>query len=870
MKLRGLTLENVRKFAGQRAEIEGIGDGISVISEANEFGKSTFFDALHALMFTKYSATSKDVKSLRPPSGGAVRVSARIETEAGLFTLEKSFLAKQRATVRDAGGGVIAQDDEAERWAAQLMGNGAAGPAGLLWVRQGLTGLETPLKRENEQLLEVRKDLLSSVAGEIDMVTGGRRMDRVIRAARDTVGRLATPTGRALAKGPWAEAMDEAERQGALRDRLAMQVAGLRSALDRREAIARQLRDLDDPEAQAARLSALNSARAAHKSALAHADLVSAAQKDAQLARLKLDAAQADLDTLLARQAQTEAARKAQRAAEQALTEAQTRSSNAEAARVAAAAQADHARRTARVARSAHIRAGQAALREELTAKLETARLRVEKADSQRKAAEEARAALAPLKVTPSILKRIERAERGLAEARSAEGVVCLTLEYKGDARVRRPDGEPLLAGGHPVTELQQFDLVGIGRMTIDPGSKISADALDKAQARLEQALAASGMSDPDAARRAAQAYEAGQRRVELAQGSLDALAPDGLDPLRAEVTRIEDQLSRLAPAQDDATAPVAEDLAPAERAEEAANRALREAEEIAVAARVASERARAVFEEAERSLKSASAALGPVDVLPQARAKASSALARADALVTEADARVAGLTAQAPDLATVNAELARAEGAIRSVAEQTARLQEERSELNGRIRSEAEEGLEEKFAEARDRHIAAADRAARFAHEVASLRCLLDTLENTRSAAQDAYFGPVQAELQPLLAILQEDAALSFDPTTLLPAQMERAGTAEDVIQLSGGTQEQIAVLTRLAFARLFARQGTPVPVILDDALVYSDDNRIERMFTALHRVAQGQQVIVFTCRQRAFAGLGGDRPRLQITSID
>ena len=45
-------------------------------------------------------------------------------------------------------------------------------------------------------------------------------------------------------------------------------------------------------------------------------------------------------------------------------------------------------------------------------------------------------------------------------------------------------------------------------------------------------------------------------------------------------------------------------------------------------------------------------------------------------------------------------------------------------------------------------------------------------------------------------------------------------------------------------------AKDGQPAPVILDDALVYSDDDRIERMFDALHRQASGQQIIVFSCR--------------------
>jgi len=115
-------------------------------------------------------------------------------------------------------------------------------------------------------------------------------------------------------------------------------------------------------------------------------------------------------------------------------------------------------------------------------------------------------------------------------------------------------------------------------------------------------------------------------------------------------------------------------------------------------------------------------------------------------------------------------------------------------------------------------------------------------------------------AELKPLLSLLLEEASITFDETTLLPLSLERAGQDETIDVLSGGMREQLSVLTRLAFARLLARDGRPVPVILDDALVYSDDDRIERMFDALHRQAKDLQIVVFTCRQRAFERLGGD----------
>ena len=58
-------------------------------------------------------------------------------------------------------------------------------------------------------------------------------------------------------------------------------------------------------------------------------------------------------------------------------------------------------------------------------------------------------------------------------------------------------------------------------------------------------------------------------------------------------------------------------------------------------------------------------------------------------------------------------------------------------------------------------------------------------------------------------------------------------------------------------------------MPIILDDALVYSDDSRIIGMFTALTRISQDQQILVFSCRQLAFQDLGGVRPALELRDL-
>ena len=74
--------------------------------------------------------------------------------------------------------------------------------------------------------------------------------------------------------------------------------------------------------------------------------------------------------------------------------------------------------------------------------------------------------------------------------------------------------------------------------------------------------------------------------------------------------------------------------------------------------------------------------------------------------------------------------------------------------------------------------------------------------------------------------------------------------------------------MLVRLGFARLLSDRGRPLPLILDDALVYSDDERIERVFHALNEAACHHQVIALSCRVRSFHSLGGQQLRIEPTS--
>lgn len=209
---------------------------------------------------------------------------------------------------------------------------------------------------------------------------------------------------------------------------------------------------------------------------------------------------------------------------------------------------------------------------------------------------------------------------------------------------------------------------------------------------------------------------------------------------------------------------------------------------------------------------------------------------------------------------------LTRAKGAVDQAARDLAMARENLASLNATIAALAEEGIEERLSALADARVESEARATRYEAEARALTRLRRALDEARTLAREAYFGPVLRELQPLLSILYPGAQLSIDDTSLLPAILTRNGQAESLDILSGGTREQVAILTRLAFARLFAASGRPISVILDDAIVHSDDDRIEAMFDALHRSAREQQILVLTCRQRAFAALGGTRAEVTV----
>ncbi|MFG6592204.1 chromosome segregation protein SMC [Sulfitobacter sp. 1A12157] len=862
MKIRAITLNNVRRFTDP-AQVTGIGDGINVLSEPNEHGKSTLFDAIQALFFKPFGSRDKEVSALRPHAGGAPEVTIEVETEAGHFVLHKRWFQKPLATVQ-RDGKLIAQADEAEAWIAQLLGGDAGGPSGLIWVRQGMTALTGGTTKEEKLALEARRDLMTSVGAEVEAMTGGRRMDKALAQCREELAQYATSTGRPRTGGPWKEAQDQVETLTATRDQLAATARELQDALAERQRARRALAELEAPEVVAERREKLEAARAAHAAATRHAEEMEALDRAVELARLNAESATSRLDSYRAGEAEQKAARRAEAAARQAAEAARAALSDRRATLEAAEAAADAARTALKKAEDDHRHALRARAARDGADRRHALEARIKEAEDARRRMETASAAAKSGPDAPA-LQRLERLSAELSASRAARDAAApqVTVRYAPNqsGAIHGDDGP--LADGTPLPLPRRtiLKIDGIGELEVEPGAGGGEDgSVDAAAARLQTALDEIGAADLMQARAAGAARVEAAARQGEAKAVLASLAPDGIDALHQALAAI--------PAPEEVSG--APDLAQAEDAlqtAQAAHERCRIARETAAEA-LADAKADAAGKEAQ--LASLTDRLQRAEARQAKLGDATEENLAAQTVTTAAALEAARLAyaekaKDAPDAASLQAALTRAESVETQAREEIARLHPLLARLSERITRASGDAVEERLAETEDQLQAAEAALARIAHEVAVLTRLQEALQQARNEARERYFTPIVKELKPLLQLLWPDAELTWGEESLLPHALIREGREEPIEVLSGGTQEQVALLVRLAFARMLARAGRIAPVILDDALVFTDDDRIERMFDALHRQAGDMQIIVLTCRQRAFRALGGQALRLQ-----
>ena len=475
VKLRALRMANVRRFGSEGVVIEGIADGLNVFAAPNEAGKSTLFDALHALLFVKYTSKARPVSSLKPYAGGWPRIAADVEFDGASYRVEKQFLGGPFARVVDLGTGQeIARADEAQEWIDRMIGadGETGGPTGLLWVRQGESS-------NLDQGTNVRAEALENVIeGEVTTLTGGERARRVMERCTGDLDGMVTRTDKPKVNGAYDQSVREVERLTGKQTELQAQLDKARDALEERHAKQLLLDELTDPDREKEEDERLSGARSAKEAAERHQENIARAETQLDLARLATATAEGTRDTF------AENCREARKCREQLDELKALLPKRSEAAQAAgeehdqlreAAKEAGEARQAAKEllgtarsvedARRAKQRHGE--LSEHLT-----------KAEEAERDARGKRASAEALGVEQGDIRELDRLSRNVEKAEIALHAVStwLQMSYEPGCSMRARIGTQVLDEGLEVRLDQPAAVAidGVGSLSVTPGSSDS------------------------------------------------------------------------------------------------------------------------------------------------------------------------------------------------------------------------------------------------------------------------------------------------------------------------------------------------------------------------------------------------------------
>lgn len=862
MRIHDLVIDNFRAI--EHLELHDLPDtGVIVIHGDNEAGKSTILDAIDTVLRERHSAGGKKIKVFAPVGRDASpEVTLTATVGETTFTIRKRWLKGKLAelqihspvhknfTGRQA-------DDELARLIAEQMD---ANLASTLFLRQGelepgiaaagIPSISQALEAESggdhcgeedtalTQAIEAEYSRYwtassppkpkASVTAKADAVDAARAALRTAQTEVDSLSAFVDEVARREAEIRAADAeLPEATEELTQREAEYDQASKLREktqtaadGLARRTAAReRAERDVNERATLAARVAALQGQEQELREQLAPAQQARDAESE-KIAELT-----------------------------EALHSAKARVSTAR----AALRQAEHARDSARASRRLT----------EVTDQLHRIR------EASEAYATLLQSAPSP-EVTDADVRALEEADSELTLQRRLRDAASAKLEITADGATIQVDGESLAVDGTETVAVFEGTQLTLGEFGVvfraAQGARDSGRAVEDAEASLARALEKTGCDTLEHARAARDACKAHEAELKAArQRRDDALAGTGADELEAERDRLTAQVEELAASLDGDVA--AQDEQDAELAVKQAQLALEEAERDVDAAdaalkpyadKTAASELTVLHTKLEAKESEASHAATELEKAEQTVSTETLARSVEAALEEEREAKQEHATLAA-ELADADPELAQqmldgAKTRLRNLEKRKAEAHNRVTELTGRIEIAA--GAAEKADRAAAELDAAETELARTTRRAEAARLLRDTMHAHRDAARARYSAPFNDAIRARARVLfgpSVDFNLADDLTV---SERTVDGVSVPLEQLSGGTKEQLAILTRFAIADVVTASGAtaPVPVVVDDALGATDPERLARMNSLFTQVGKSAQVIVLTCFPQRF----------------
>ncbi len=506
---------------------------------------------------------------------------------------------------------------------------------------------------------------------------------------------------------------------------------------------------------------------------------------------------------------------------------------------------------------------------------------RKERIDHARSDAARAQEMLARNKVSDGALKKIQNAEKDFlsASARLETGAPSVFLSGLGECLLSI-DGSELRLGKGEVRTISVADkstLTIPGTLCVEITAGSSMEGLSKkfedARWALDGACKAAGVDSPDEAKSAFDERREALRQIEnkgqVEKENLRDLSYEELDRKLLGLSQsVPDYLDRRIPEP-----PVCPDFESAKKERIGAEAALKEASREWEAARKSLETVRSIREDLNvkhqetrvqydliiKDLKYAREALEKArgaasdDALDTNLADSIRAVAAEEAGVAFAQT---SLSARNPERVKALAETAK--DSLQTTQRRRVSAHTELTQVQTRLKIHGEEGLHEKLhmAEIHLERLEQENRA--LFRRAAAARCLLESMREERDKARRAYVAPIKEKIEKLSRLVFDGSFEVDISDDLQIISRTTNGVTVPFESLSGGAMEQLSLIFRLACSMIVANDGDGTPVILDDALGYTDAGRLRLMGAVLARAARECQIVILTCVPDRYCNVG------------
>lgn len=874
MRFQRLELNNFRQFDSPLV-IDAFDPAFNLICGDNEEGKSTLLLAIQAALFERYDRGAGE--RLRPYNAA---VSPEIKLDFSLagcdYQLHKIFSKRNDKTaLLSSSRGERWEGPQAEEHLQQLLGfslpaRGESkaelqGVSGLLWVSQ--TKAFEPIN----QTPETRSRLQATLDQEIDQLLGGETGQQLYLSISQQLEQYLGRSGKPI--GEFKKLIDQ---ESALDQKLAT----INGQLAEYDGMIDQLQRLQERQADYQSQQTLEKTEQQLIQARTATEQIETMRKRLEASSTALDLAQARLripeSQWLARQNRQQEI--ADRSEEISLLEQQLQQLEQQYT-------PDSERFTALESELTGLSLRQDELRKQIEKQhsaISTWRLQqhYQVLSGNRKHAQtalsrcdEIRQHLNAHTIDQSQIDRLRQLQSQISRIEQAIELAGTLIQYQiNPGSVIQINQQPLDGSGElSVTRETEIGLPEIGTLTIRPrGTDLESLSTELAQHQTEQQtlLAALGVTSWEQAQTAWQSQQNLQLELKGQQATLATLIPEGSERLDAEIQRLERQLAGTEiPAQEPSDKKVVdlnrelEEITALHRTRTQEMQRLNQADELRKSD-ILAHKARVTAGRENLTVLENRLASERQDASDQTLGNAlSEARAAVEHHRLEQEQAATRLNAAKPE--DIELQRDRAEINYNSLLQDLDQLSGNIAALRNQLAGMGHSGL----AEQKDELAAKLEQLrailAQESRQAEALKLLHSVLEESLKSAKSLMAEPVIRKMQPYLDILIPGSHPLIDDDMGLQG-IARAGVDEQFQHLSIGTREQIAIIIRLAYADLLHESGQPVCLFLDDALVYSDDQRRTLMKQILFKASRNYQINFLTCHEAAYRDAGAQIIRL------